>query len=57
MVFVLTHDCCYFQIKFAELFSGAFAKVKNTIYREVTPLASNLFWNSDFLLGLLENPK
>jgi hypothetical protein len=45
------------QNKFSELFSGAYAKVKSTIYREVNPLASNLVWQPDFLLDLLENPK
>ncbi|XP_064639525.1 mediator of RNA polymerase II transcription subunit 12-like protein isoform X2 [Lineus longissimus] len=50
-------SCSYLKAKFSEIFGGACAKVKQTLYASITPSASNLLWDPAFMIDLIDNAK
>ncbi|KAI8498739.1 Mediator of RNA polymerase II transcription subunit 12-like protein, partial [Branchiostoma belcheri] len=43
--------------RFGDVFSSACSRVKNTVFVSIQPSASNLLWNPDFMLDIVENPR
>ena len=50
-------SCSYLRAKFSDIFSGPSSKVKQTLNSPIVPSASNLLWDPNFLIELINNPK